>query len=481
MKLGLASQDGFQDVRQIRVFDGHIATVDLTSKNRFTTDIQAAVVDFSWRIPGLLWHDSVVSVLADMLSTHSISYVQRCTFNMGALAKRVTNVQHPDPVLRLSDLEDFPRCHPITVWPFVQATLRKVIIRDLAGLDPDIVSFLNQPEKWEEKGKGQYFALIANDPERGALTEQELTSVNRALNESYSSGAISTKEWALTTFLVATGVRPIQMARFLKKDVILTTGPEGVEATLMISLAKNRDGAKRSRWKRKSPTQLTEVLQAYLALPEIASLAPDECLFFNSSAKVSACLSGVFSLLETHSQRLGTKIPLFPYRLRYTLGTRAIALGASDEEVARLLTHTTLHCVQYYRAAHPSLQAPIAEALGAEMTIFARAFRGRLIETLDQATRRDDEAALITAYEHMTSPDVGACGTMGKCRQDAPRACLVCEEFEPFRGAPWEDLREALVDDRDREPELRIRMITQEQIDAIDGIIAERDAMEGTV
>jgi len=393
------------------------------------------------------------------------------------LSSRLSEERRLKSNLSLSDLEDYPRRHPISSWPFVQATLRKWALRELPGLDPNIVSFLNQPEKWEEKGNGQYFALIANDPERGALTEQELASVNTALNSAYAAGTITTKEWTLATFLVATGVRPIQMARFLRRDVITTTGPEGTEVTLLISLAKNRDGEKRARWRRKAPTQLAEVLIEYLSLPEVKSLGPQESLFFHSSSQVSSCLNRVFSQLNSHSDRLGGPVPLFPYRLRYTLGTRAIALGASDEEVARLLTHTSLHCVQYYRASLPSLQAPIADALGAEMTIFARAFKGRLIGTLDQATRSNDEEALITAYEHINSPDVGACGTRAKCYQDAPRGCLLCEEFEPFIGAPWEDLRESLVEDRDKESEQRIRLITQQQIDAVDGIIADRDNM----
>ena len=142
-----------------------------------------------------------------------------------------------------------------------------------------------------------------------------------------------------------------------------------------------------------------------------------------------------------------------------------------------MLTHTSLHCVRYYRAAMPSLQAPIAEAIGGEMTIFARAFQGRLIESLGQATRKDDESALITAYEHLNGQDLGACGTRARCYQDAPRGCLTCNKFEPFREAPWEELREVLVRDRDIETSERIRNITQEQIAAVDEIIAERKAL----
>ncbi|GLI97109.1 hypothetical protein Sbs19_09270 [Sphingobium sp. BS19] len=125
----------------------------------------------------------------------------------------------------------------------------------------------------------------------------------------------------------------------------------------------------------------------------------------------------------------------------------------------------------------PSLQAPIGEAIGHEMTIFSLAFKGRLIESLEEATRKGDESALITAYEHLNGEDLGACGTRAKCYQDAPRGCLTCSKFEPFREASWEAFRAVLVADREAENSDRIRTITQEQIDAVDEIIAERDTV----
>lgn len=347
----------------------------------------------------------------------------------------------------------------------------------MPGLDPSIADFLRQPEKWEEKGKGQYFALVVNDPERGALTSQELQSVYRALNTAYSRDEISIEDWALTSFLIGTGVRPVQIARAQKRDVKETPGPEGRELTLSITLAKTREATKSTRWVRKCQMQLAEVLLAYLDTPAMRSSAPDAPLFFESSAKVTARLMTVFSVLKTHSDRLGTTIPLFPYRFRYTLGTRAIALGASDEVVARLLTHTSLHCVKYYRAAMPALQAPIRDAIGNEMAIIGRAFQGRLIKTLADATRSNDESALITAYEHLNGIDVGACGTRAECHLDAPRSCLTCIKFEPFQEAPWENLRAVLEKDLATENEPRIRQITEEQITAVDDIIAERDKL----
>ncbi|WP_227340375.1 tyrosine-type recombinase/integrase [Sphingopyxis sp. P8] len=462
--------------REIRLLDGRWVTADLYGQTKISSDIRSCCLDFSWRRVGVIWHNSAVEILVGLLSTHSPVYAHNCAHFFGVLAERL-NLLAPPAILTLQDLEDFPEHQPISGWPFVQAILGQWVDRGLPGLEPKIGNFLQQPEKWEEKGNGQYFALVANDPKRGSLTEQELRNVYGALNKAYAQGQISTKDWALASFLLGTGVRPVQIARATRGDIIETTGPEGKELTLLITIAKTREAKKETRWRRKCQTQLAEVLQKYLQTPKMKGASPLTPLFFNSSQVVSQRLTAIFNALETYSDRLGGPIPLFPYRFRYTMGTRAIALGARDEEVARLLTHTSLHCVRYYRAAMPSLQDPIRELIGDEMRVFAQAFKGRLIDSLRDATRKNDDSALITAYEHLNGADLGACGTHAKCYQDAPRSCLTCDRFEPFREAPWEELRAVLIADRDSETAERIKNITQEQIDAIDSIVTERDAM----
>lgn len=459
--------------RQIMLHDGRELNIDPAGIFEISNDIGNHKFDLSWVVPDNDWQESAKEVVLRLLETHSIDYARCCWNDFRLFSRDLIKRNEVVPVsLSVDDLVDYPLRRPISSWLFVNAVLTRIIAQDLPGLEKSVEDFLGQPEKWEQKGNGSYFALIANDPRRGALTEQELRSVYTALNSAYAERRIQTAQWALCYFLIATGLRPIQIARMRMKDVILTDGPEGNEYTLLVTIAKTREAIKKTRWKRKCPTQLAEVLANYLETPDIKIRAADEPLFFLQSVKVSSRLNAVFNELDTYSERLGGAIPLFPYRFRYTLGTRAIALGARDEEVARLLTHTSLHCVRYYRAALPSLQTPIAEALGDEMAIFAKAFKGRLIEDLAEATRSGDEGALISAYEHLHGDDIGACGTSARCYQDAPRSCLTCEKFEPFRGAPWPKLREVLLADRAAEKSDRIRLITEEQIAAVDQIMA---------
>lgn len=177
----------------------------------------------------------------------------------------------------------------------------------------------------------------------------------------------------------------------------------------------------------------------------------------------------IFNILDTYSSRLETRIPVAAYRFRYTLATRAIMQGASDLEVARLLTHRSTSCIQFYRASLPDLQKPIQIALDEEMSFLAQAFKGKFISTLQEASLKN---SAIYDFFHLHGKTIGSCGTQAKCRQNAPIACLTCPYFEPLTSAPWEELLNHLLADQASESELRIKEINQPAIDAIKEIIS---------
>lgn len=460
--------------KEVRLLDGRRIEFYLKATTHVTSDISNFYFDFGWHKDGIQWHNSLRDVLVGLLSTHSIVYAHRCSYYTARFLNDLEADNHGIPSeFRLSLLSLWVERYGIASWAFMQAVLGHWARSGLPGLDKDVVDFLTSPEKWEEKDNGWYFALVANDPERGAFTEHELKSIQDGINEAFQTGRISIQDWALIWFLIGTGVRPVQIARMNCSDIMINDGPEGKEITLAVPLAKGENAVSKDRWKRKAPSVLAEVMLRYFQSQPKCS---DEPLFFERSDQIQHQIRKIFADIQTYSERLEGPIPVFPYRFRYTLGTRAIALGASDHEVARLLTHRTTWCVQFYRAAMPTLQKPIKEAVGLEMGFIARAFQGRLIESLDEATRHDDASALIRDFAHLMGQSIGACGTRAQCYQDAPRACLSCMKFEPFKAAPWEDLLGILVEDMEAEPEDRIRLITLGQIEAVRGIIAERDA-----
>ena len=409
------------------------------------------------------------NVLTDLLGTHSPSYASLCSyalsrsFDAGALA---------NPKLSISDI-DAIEAVPKGYLAFIRPTLLRLAEHSPALFDDNALSLLSNGWRWEESGNGFYFALVTNCAERGALTEQELTNLHAALNRAFTAGNITLHQFAVAWMFIGTGLRPVQIARMTRSDVQVLDGPNGKEVNLNVPLAKGEKTSRREYWLRRAPTVLADILIRYLSE---ADGTPGDPLFAPTSMDLRRALAHATDDLDTYSSRLGTRIPITPYRFRYTLGTRALAQGASDWEVARLLTHRTTTSIVHYRASMPMLQRPIRDALEKEMGYFARAFQGRLIRSLDEATRKDEGEAEILDFIHLTSPaSLGACGTRAACYQHAPISCLTCHHFEPLRNAPWGELRARLIADAEKESDPRIQGINFNALSAVDEIMALSD------
>ncbi|HCF7692385.1 TPA: tyrosine-type recombinase/integrase [Pseudomonas aeruginosa] len=420
-------------------------------------------------------HQSIFKCLITTLSTHSLSYISTVSLaiekwiSLPALAN-VEAVGIPE----INAISDIPQ----TYRAFITPLLRRVSRLGTPVLTDEVVDFLKNPHSWEETN-GAYYCLITNDPERGALTEQELHNTHTEINKAYSSDTITLEDYTLCWFFIGTGVRPVQARRMRKQDVIIHDR-DGLEVTLKVPLAKGQLSVAEEHWARRAPTVLAECLINYLESPAIRDASPESDLFpARSSKELSGIVVNIFSRLPTHSERLGRRTPISPYRFRYTLATRALANGASDYEVARLLTHRSTSCIQFYRASMPELQKPIREALGKEMTYFANAFQGKAISGLHEATRAGEPDAVISDFLRLMGQPVGACGTRAECHQNAPVACLAgCAHFEPLLSAPWETLMASLVADQELETEPRIRQINHSAMSAIQQIISLRTESE---
>ncbi|KAF2410407.1 Phage integrase family protein [Pseudomonas antarctica] len=425
-------------------------------------------------------HESMYRAIKNTLSTHSLSY------NTTILSAVSNWFQLPEMASKTQiDISEINRLNEISAnyRPFVIPLLRRISALGMPGLSAQVYDFLEHPFKWEEQGTGAYFGLLTNDPERGALTEQEIHNIHHQLNRAFSSGAIDQADYTICWFFIGTGVRPAQAHRMKKKDVIIHDR-NGMEVTLRVPLAKGEMTTSQEYWVRRAPTVLAECLINYLdAYPSADDAGTDDPLFTEpSSNALGQRMSSIIRKLNTYSERLGTKIAITPYRFRYTLATRALAQGASDYEVARLLTHRSTSCIQYYRASMPELQNPIREALGKEMSYFARAFQGKAISGLHEATRAGDPDAVISDFMRLMGMPVGACGTRAECHQNAPVACLAgCAHFEPLLSAPWEALMASLVEDQELETEPRIRQINHSAMSAIQQIITIRDTSEEAI
>lgn len=453
------------------LLDGRVVTVKMGESFRIhNSDGIPVLLHFEILDEGNPFHHSLFKVMCGTLSTHSLKY--NSTITVALLHWLSTEDCGQEWIIQLRHVSLISKIP--TYIAFIVPTLRRIKDQRLNGMSPEVIDFLNNNHKWEEKNNGAYFTLITNDPVSGALTDQELSSIHGELNYAYSQGTVNQEEYTLAWFFIGTGVRPVQVSRMVRSDVQISEGAEGKEVTLRIPLAKGEGGGKTEYWLRRAPTVLAECLINYL---ESKNDEPNESKLFDGAPDaIGKRLIKTLSRLNTYSNRLEQRVPITPYRFRYTLATRALAHGASDFEVARLLTHRSTSCIQFYRASMPQLQNPIREAIGKEMEFFARAFQGRLITSLDESTRAGDDTSVIADFLRLAGQTVGACGTRAECHQNAPIACLYCHHFEPLIDAPWETLMASLKADQDMEKDDRIREINHNAMSAINEIIIARDS-----
>ncbi|WP_313478289.1 site-specific integrase [Stutzerimonas kunmingensis] len=458
------------------LLDGRVVTVKIgESFQVYNSDGESMRLHFGIFSEGNTFHQALFKVICGTLSTHSLKYNVTITVALRHWFA-VENFKQED-IVQIDHVGLIAKIPPHYI-AFIIPALRRIKDQRLDGISPEVIDFLSDNYKWEERGNGAYYTLITNDPISGALTDQELSSIHSELNYAYSNGSISQEAFTLAWFFIGTGIRPVQAARMLNSDVQITNGAEGKEVTLRIPLAKGEGGGTPEYWIRRAPTVLAECLIEYLDKRDEKS--SDAKLFRGTPHAIGDRLTETLRPLNTYSDRLEQRIPVTPYRFRYTLATRALAHGASDFEVARLLTHRSTSCIQFYRASMPQLQNPIREAIGKEMEFFARAFQGRLITSLDESTRAGDEDSVIADFLRLTGQTVGACGTRAECHQNAPIACMYCHHFEPLLDAPWETLMASLKADQDMEKDDRIREINHNAMSAINEIIIARDKKRTT-
>lgn len=460
---------------RILLHDGNQIELEHGTLTRITdSDGQNRTIDTRFLDLNNPLQNSLHLILLLHLRTRSLASCEQLSTAINSFLKQFAD--HPQQ-LEEHHLKQLMKI-PTTYMAIFIGALRKIRTNGYLGLSKRVMEFLDEGHKWEEKGNGLYYTLVTNDPDRGALTEQELHSIHSALNKAYTDHSINLRTYTLNWFFIATGLRPIQVVRMKKKDVQIDPGPEGKEVTLRVPLAKVKGNPKTEYWYRKAPSVLAEGLIEYLESPLSGDKSPDSPLFGGTSGALQRTVVYSFRHLDTWSTRLESRIPVYPYRFRYTLATRAIIHGASDMEVARLLTHRSTTCIRFYRASLPDLQLPIKSALGYELGLLAGTFLGRTITNLSEATRANDGSALIRDFVRMEGESLGACSTEADCYQEAPIACLTCFLFEPFIDARWEILYEKIKIDQDREAELRLKQITEKALASIIEIMQIRDVLK---
>lgn len=260
----------YNRLKKVILLDGREISIDLFSilKLRNHDDVLYNL-HFEIFLPTSALHFALANTIASQLSTHSISYVN----NILLAFKSWFDLEH-SPIkeeLKIYHLNTLQKVNP-NYLTCIFPTLNKVAKIYPELFEKDFIDFLRNPIQWEQR-QPSYFKLIANDPEQGALTNQELSSIHLALNSSFSQNKLTLFDFTLCWFFIATGVRPVQVSRLKIRDIQIINQ----DVIIKMPLAKAQGVIDQGFMLRKAPSILADCLIKFLNTRKNKS--PDDSVF----------------------------------------------------------------------------------------------------------------------------------------------------------------------------------------------------------
>jgi hypothetical protein len=332
----------------------------------------------------------------------------------------------------------------------------------------------------------------------GAFTQNEQIAITNEFIRLFDEDLISLPCYSYLVALQATARRPVQLRQLKAVDLIKSKCEKTGAINFYINTprSKQRGGSFRCTFKRVAITEeiyltlinLVEYQQSNLSktlgvkltveqkqlTPMFLDISSIEKLMSNEivSIDLNNLLTGDFlHLSSTHldqkfmrkvsrlntaiSERTGDIIHLTARRFKRTRGTNLGRKGVSAYVIAEALDHSDIQNVEVYTENTADTVTYIDKAIGKQLAPVAKAFKGVIIEDIQDGERGADPSARIPNKDNDV---VGACGTNDFCVKGY-EACYLCEKFRPLLDAPHEKFLDSLY----AEKESRLKATGSEQ------------------
>lgn len=264
----------------------------------------------------------------------------------------------------------------------------------------------------------------------------EMTSLLRS-GKSFSQSEV--RNAAILGLTYVTGARPVQLARLAVKDVRIDTRNKEsglIRYSVFLPYAKQRR-VTTERLFLAIPPEIGELIMHYT---EKFKKQPEEKLFdFSVSAPhyVSRAINQAilnFSPPEYQAAVVCGEAALptiTPTDLRHNVGHSLAMQGASAEELAHVLGHTSLAVAKYYILATPALALIRAKALGSNpvwQNMVAMMLTGELVDS----TQWNGHPVVGLVGDELHDKIGGCTRSSSKCPFSEVRCCYGCLYYRPF-------------------------------------------------
>lgn len=262
-----------------------------------------------------------------------------------------------------------------------------------------------------------------------------LTSVTK---DSLSKSEL--RDASILALVFATGMRPVQMAKLsagdLKKDIL-----EDTLGTARYSLLVPY--AKQARFMHKEvviklPEEIACIVLAYI---NRLKLSDEDKLFELGKNSAITCSKAIneqlfkFSPIEYQNQVLSGDIFQIKYSMtqfRHHIGHSMAMSGASAEEIAYILGHSSLVVARHYIYSSPETAIIRAKALGrnsAYKQMITMFMTSTIIEKSDWPGKK------VSGFIHKNfHHEIGGCAYDSACPFEQVRNCYGCLYFHPFKN-----------------------------------------------
>ncbi|MFJ5433721.1 site-specific integrase [Pectobacterium sp. CHL-2024] len=279
------------------------------------------------------------------------------------------------------------------------------------GIDEKVITLLKATRlKVKEAGD----IIRQDNPDKGALTDNEHKALNQAIYSAYRNKKISLHEFSAALLVSFSGRRPLQITSLKLKDIVKERTRNG-EMKFLINIPRVKQGLGfREAFRLLNVSKslfdiLSQQASASVALIEsqigraLKSAEKDEVPVFpdRTHCKILVGKEKILDLLVSDrlhaskhivdiilkriikkenviSERTAQPMKMSAHRLRYTIGTRLAREGCSVQVIAELLDHSSIASAGIYIENLPDNAEKISQAVSEKLAFLADVFLGKV-------------------------------------------------------------------------------------------------------
>ncbi len=289
----------------------------------------------------------------------------------------------------------------------------------------------------------------SRDPKKGPFSPDEKLLIIRAIK----AGAGAAEDRAFVMLHLELGLNPNAAARLKNKDLKRYETETAVLYQLDIPRMKKRTTIRETK-RRPISKELGELLE------RLKQGGPEEPLFHwlppaDPEGTIRKALGRFAVAANLVSPRDGQQLYLHPRRFRYSFATYLAEEGASRQQIAEGLDHSTFETIDVYIQTVSSISDPVAQATDPTLGPLVARFLGKVSDAqechvVEGAASRQliPAAAPLLATSRLDLGAIGQCGRdipqQGLCQWYPPLSCYLCPFFIALRNGPHRQVLDSI-------------------------------------